>query len=103
MCMKDGWAVYFSIHNLFLSPNHVTRQATEAERKLQSSHYDSKRKKWDWDKYVALYKEQHTIMESLVDYGYNGMDNGTKVCRFVQGIKSTELEAVVNVFWAQLE
>ena len=31
------------------------------------------------------------------------MDNGTKVCHFLQGIKSTELEAVANVVWAQPE
>ena len=29
------------------------------------------------------------------------MDNGTKVHRFLQGIKSTELEAVINVVQAQ--
>ena len=58
---------------------------------------------WDWDKYVALHKEQHAIMESLTDYGYSGMDNGSKVCHFLQGIKSSELEAMVNVVHAQPE
>ena len=42
-------------------------------------------------------------MESLTDYGYSGMDNGTKVSHFLQGIKSTELEAAVNAVWAQPE
>ena len=77
--MQNSQAVYFNIHNCFLSPDHVARQATEAERKLQDSHYGGERKSWDWDKYVALHKEQHAIMESLTDYGYSGMDNGTKV------------------------
>ena len=40
-------------------------------------------------------------MKNLIDYGCSGMDNGTKVCHFFHGIKSTELEAVVNVVWAQ--
>ena len=40
-------------------------------------------------------------MESFTDYGYSGMDNGTKVCHFLQGIKSPELETVVNVVCAQ--
>ena len=57
--------------------DHVARQAVEAERKLQNSHYDGEEKMWDWDKYIALHEEQHTIMESLTDYGYSGMDNGT--------------------------
>ena len=48
-------------------------------------------------------QEQHAIMESPSDFGYSGMDNGTKVCHFLQGIKFTELEAAVNVVWAQPE
>ena len=42
-------------------------------------------------------------MKSLKDYGYSGMDNGTKVRHFLQGTKSPELEAVVNVVLAQPE
>ena len=81
----------------------MARHAAEAKRKLQNSHYDGERKTWDWDKYVALHKEQHAIVESLTDYGYSCMDNGTKVCHFLQGIKGTELEAAVNVVPAQPE
>ena len=54
-------------------------EATEAERKWKNSHYDSEKKVWDWDKYVAIHKEQHTIMYCLADHGYSEMDNGTKV------------------------
>ena len=42
-------------------------------------------------------------MESLTDYGYSRMDNGSKVYHFLQGVKNTELEAAVNVVWAQPE
>ena len=42
-------------------------------------------------------------MEGLTGYDCSGMDNGTKVCNFLQGIKSPELEAVVNVVHAQPE
>ena len=95
--------MFFNAHKQFLGPNHMAMQTTDVERKLQNSQYDGERKGWDWDKYVALHKEQHAIMESLTDYGYSGMDNGTKVCHFLQCIKSTELEAAVNVIWAQPE
>ena len=49
-----------------------------------------------------LHKEQHTIMENLADHGYSGIDNGTN-SPIHQGIKSTALEAVINVVWAQPE
>ena len=97
-CTQDGWAVLLDIHKHFLCTDRVTRQATDAEQKLQISHYNSEMKRWDWDKYVALHKELHVIMEN---YGYGEI--GTKVHHFLKGIKSTELEAVVNVVWAQPE
>ena len=36
--MQDGNTVYFNIHKQFLGPNHVVRQAVEAERNLQTFH-----------------------------------------------------------------
>ena len=42
-------------------------------------------------------------MESLKDYGYSGIDHGTMVHHFLQGIKRTELEVVVDVAQAQPE
>ena len=65
----------------------MARLAADAEGKLQNSHYNGERKAWDWDKYVALYKEQYAIMENFTDYVYSGMDNGIKFCHFLQGIK----------------
>ena len=43
---------------------------------------------WEFDKYITLHKEQHAIMESLIEYGYIGMDNGNKVRHFLQCIQS---------------
>ena len=93
--------MFFDIHKHFLCPDPVARQATDAEGKLQISHDDGERNSWDWDKCVVLHKEQHAIIESLTDYGYSGLDNGPKVCHFLQGIKSPELEAAVNVVCAK--
>ena len=87
--------MYFDIHKHFLGPDHVASKAADAGRMLKTSHYDSKRKGWDWDKYVTFHKEQHVIIECLTDYCYSVMDNGTKV----HHIKSNELETVVNVVW----
>ena len=42
--MQNSQVVYFNIHKHFLGPDHVTRQAIEAEGKLQNSHYDGERK-----------------------------------------------------------
>ena len=79
---QDVQAVYCDIHKQFLGPYHVARQATDVEGKLKNSHYDDERKMWDWDKYVALHKKPHAIMESLTDYGYSGMDTAQKSATF---------------------
>ena len=93
--------MFSDMYKQFVDPDHVARQTTEAEGKLQNSHYDGERETWDWDKYVTPHKEKHVIMKSLADYGYSGMVNVTKVCHFLQGIKSSELEVDANVVRAQ--
>ena len=94
MSTQNGQGVFFNVHKTVIVPDHVVRQATKEEKKLQNSH-DGKKKWWDWEKYFALHKEQHTIMESLANHGYSCTNDGTKLCHILQGIRSTELEAAV--------
>ena len=68
-----------NISALTVSPSRLQKQ----KESCRNSHYDGEQKGWDWDKYVALHKEQHAIIVSLTDYGYSGMDNGAKVCNFL--------------------
>ena len=96
-----GQDILLDVHQQILCTDHVARKATEAGTKLQNSHGDGKKKGWDWDKHVTLHKELYTIMEGLVDHGYIGIEDGTKVCHFLQEIRNTELEAVVNLVWVQ--
>ena len=42
-------------------------------------------------------------MICLANHGYSGINDGTKVCHFLQRIKCTELEAAVNVVQTQPE
>ena len=55
--MQDGWVVFFDVHKVFFDHIHLVRQAVEAKRMPQNSHYNGEKKEWDWDKYVALHKE----------------------------------------------
>ena len=61
-----GWlSIFFNVHKHFLGPDHVARQATEAERKLQTSHYDGEKKGWDWDMFVTLHKNNMPSWRAL--------------------------------------
>ena len=43
-----GWSsCVFLVHEQFLDPDHMARQAVETKRKLWASHYDGKKKSWD--------------------------------------------------------
>ena len=55
--MQDSWSAFFNFDKHFFHPDHVARQATEAGRKLQNSHYDGEKKGWDQEKYVMLQKD----------------------------------------------
>ena len=52
--------------------------AATAEHKLINATYRGEGKCWDFEKYATLYKEQHTILQGLKEYGYAGMDEGSK-------------------------
>ena len=96
-------AMYFDVHKKFLFPDHVARQACRCRKNHVNSHYDGKRKGWDWANYIFFHKERHSKIESLTEYGYSGIHNGTEVHHFLLGSNSTEVEAAVDVVWAQQE
>ena len=79
----------------------MARQPAQVERKLEISHCYGEKKGCDQDKNVALHKEQHTIMESLANHGYQGINDGNNVFHFLQEIKTAELWAAVNIVQTQ--
>jgi hypothetical protein len=68
--------------------------ASEAEANLGLVSYTGERKKWTWEKYVQIHAEQHAVLNGLTDYGYSGIDNGTKVHKLMAGIKTDALDTV---------
>lgn len=39
----------------------------------------------------------HTRLEALMDHGYNGIDEGTKICYFLNGIKTDKLKPDIEL------
>jgi hypothetical protein len=68
--------------------------AAAAERQLQSASYTGEGRCWTFEKYVCLQVEQHHILENLVQFGYAGIDNHSKVHHLLDGIKTTKFDAV---------
>ena len=65
--------------------------AATAEHKLINA---GEGRHWDFERYATLHKEQHTILEGLKEYGYAGMDEGSKTRHLFGGIKTTAPDSV---------
>jgi hypothetical protein len=76
---RDGRMAYLALYTHFLGPNNVDNMATQAENKLTSTVYNGEQRRWDFEKYVNVHKQQHSIMEGLVEHGYTGIDPRSKV------------------------
>ena len=65
-----------------------------AEHKLIIATYREEARHWDFERYVTLHKKQHTIIQGLKEYGYAGMDKGSKTRHLLARIKTTALDSV---------
>lgn len=68
--------------------------ATQAEDKLKSTVYSGEQRRWNFERYVNVHKQQHSIMEGLVEFGYVGIDPRSKVRYLLDGIKTDKLDSV---------
>ena len=92
MPTQDGRRAFVALYTTLLGPQAINNHASTAENKLQSMTLDGTRKKnWNFDKYVIGHKEQHIILEKLVEHGYSGIDENSKVRLFLQGITDPRL------------
>ena len=91
---RNGRAAYIAFCNHYLGPNNVDNMATLAEQKLISTTYKEEGRRWDFEQYVTVHQEQHTILEGLVSHGYAGIDKRSKMCYLMNGIKTNVLDSI---------
>ena len=90
---RDGRMALYAIHSCGWASINVT--ASEAEIALQMSSYDEETKACNSEKYVAWHVEYHIILGNLMEYGYQGLDPGSKVWYLLNGIRCDKLSMVV--------
>ena len=76
---RDGRMAFLNLYQHFLGPNNVDNMATLAEDKLKNTAYNGEQRRWDFERYVNVHKQQHSVMEGLVEHGYTGIDTRSKV------------------------
>ena len=68
--------------------------ASAAERKLETITHKAETKRWNFEKFVRLHKEQHATLLGLTQHGYSGIDERSKVRHLMAGIKTSNLDSV---------
>ena len=91
---RDGRKAWMALYNHYLGPNNVQNQASQAEKMLHALNYVKETCNFTFETYITKTVEQHVILEGLREYGYQGIDDGTKVRLFLEGITAPDLEVV---------
>ena len=65
-----------------------------AEKQLSTISYKGESWSWNFNKFAITQMEAHTILKSLEDHGYQGIDEHLTVRHLMNGIKTKSLDAV---------
>ena len=77
--------------------------STRAESRLEKTTYSREKRNWNFEKYVKVHADQHAILEGLVDYGYAGIDEQSKVRHILKGIRTDKLDTVKSTIMANAQ
>jgi hypothetical protein len=53
--------------------------------------YHGETKQFNWECYMHVHVEQHVVLQGMMEYGYTGIDEQTKVWYLLPGIKTSAL------------
>jgi hypothetical protein len=81
---KNGWLAFWSLYNHYLSAHNVDTLCAHAENKLTTTVYHGETKRFNWERYTHVHVEQHAVLQGMMEYGYAGIDEQTKV-RYLLG------------------
>ena len=91
---RDGRGAFLALRDHYLGPNNIDNMASLAEKKLAMTTYTGERRRWTFEKYVTLHKDQHSTLEGLTEHGYAGIDERSKVHYLLDGIKTDNLNII---------
>ena len=77
--------------------------STKAECHLETTNNNGEKCNWNFEKYVKLHKDQQAILKSLTEHGYAGIDNHSKVCHLLKGIKTKQLDSIKTQIMSDAE
>ena len=100
---RDGRIYFQLIYNHYLVPQHVGHIENKSEKTLCNATYSGDKRYRNFEKYATTQKEQQNILKGIVEHGYTGVSNRTKVRHLMEGIKETSLDAVKSQILASID
>jgi hypothetical protein len=88
---RNGRDAHMLLFEHFLGPDNVGNMASAADTKLTGTLYNREKKRFTWETYLRIHTEQHPVLNGLKYYGHTGIDDSSKLCHLLKGIKKTEL------------
>jgi hypothetical protein len=91
---KDGREAFLLLFDHYLGASNVGNLATAAEERLKSRRYSGDKDNFDFEKYVWIHTEQHSVLNGLMDHDYSGIDESSKVRLLLTGITTSNYDVV---------
>ena len=85
---RDGRLAFLVLKNHYLVDNNVNNMSSRAGAKIKDTSYSGEKRWWNFEKYVKMHVNQHAILTSLIEHGYSGIDDRSKVRHLMAGIKA---------------
>ena len=98
---RDGGLAFLGLNNRYLVDNNVDNMSSNAEAKLKGTSYYREKRWWNFEKYAKMHVDQHVILTVLVEHGYSGIDDRSKVRHLMAGIKTKVLDPVKTQIMAR--
>ena len=90
---KDGRGAYMALYDYHLGTSHTQNISRKTEDLLSRLRYTGELKRYyNFHKYATQHKECHIVLNNLKEHGYSGIDDSSKVRRFMDGIHYKPLE-----------
>ncbi len=100
---KNGRKLYRLLFAHYLGSDHMNHLANKMEAHLANLTYPGKQTNWDWSRYTNAHIEQHTIAKNLMEPGYSGLDERSKVHHLLTGIQDNAVQPMVCQLLAMRE
>ena len=93
----NGRQCWLDLKAHYLGPQHTQNQAAIWEARLNNLTYEGETRNFGIHKYNDVHKQGETILLGLMPGGYSGMDQGTHIRHYLNGIKVDKLKTVVEL------